>query len=298
MTYHSGFVALIGKPNVGKSTLVNRLVGRKVAITSSKPQTTRQRMLGVLHGENHQAVLVDTPGIMEPKSKLHRTMVGAATSEAKGADLVLFLVESTHQPTDEDKKVAKFCARIAEERPVWLVVTKSDKAKPELEEACKELLPQAQRVFTVSSKSGEGVAELAEALAAALPEGPPYFPPEQVSEQNDRLWMAEVIREKVLLKTRQEVPHAVAVTVEELREGKAGPGSLYGRAILYVERDSQKGILIGKKGHLLKEVGAEARVELEKAWGVSLYLDLWVKVKKDWRDREDWLKYLGLESQG
>lgn len=294
MSYRSGFVALIGKPNVGKSTLVNCLVGRKVAITSSKPQTTRQRMLGVLHGVDYQAVLVDTPGIMAAKSKLHRSMITTARQEARDADLVLWMVESTHTPTAEDEAVARMVAELAGKKPCWLVLTKSDKLKEEVPEQCAALLPEASQSFQVSALTGQGVTALARAVATALPEGPPYFPPDQVSEQNDRLWLAEVVREKVLHYTRQEVPHAVAVTVEELRPGKAGEGSLYGRAILYVERDTQKKILIGKDGALLKRVGAEARKELEAAWQKSLYLDLWVKVKKDWRDREDWLSYLGL----
>lgn len=293
MSYRSGFVALVGKPNVGKSTLVNSLVGRKVAITSSKPQTTRQRMLGVLHGVDYQAVLVDTPGMMTPKSKLHRAMVGAATQEARQADVVMWLVESTHHPTEEDQQVARFVSELSKHKTVWLVLTKSDKAKEGVEQECKALLPEAAEVFVLSAKTGKGVTDLAAAIESSLPEGPPYFPPDQVSEQNDRLWMSEVIREKVLRVTRQEIPHSVAVTVEELREGKSGPDSLYGRAILYVERDSQKGILIGKDGSLLKKVGAESRKELEQAWGKPLFLDLWVKVKKDWRDRDDWLHFLG-----
>lgn len=293
MSYHSGFIALVGKPNVGKSTLVNTLVGRKVAITSSKPQTTRQRMLGVLHGKNYQAVLVDTPGMMNPKTRLHKSMIGAATQEAEGADLVLWLVESTHLPTEEDQRVARFVQSL--ERPAWLVLTKMDKQKEGVVEACRALLPEADQEHQISAKTGLGIGPLVESVRDSLPEGPPYFPPDQVSEQNDKLWMAEVIREKVLQATRQEVPHAVAVTVEELREGKGGEGTLYGRALLYVEKKSQKGILIGKDGGLLKKVGADSRRELEQAWGKSVYLDLWVKVKKDWRERDDWLRYLGYQ---
>lgn len=293
MSYRSGFVALLGKPNVGKSTLVNQLVGRKVAITSSKPQTTRQRMLGVLHGVDYQAVLVDTPGIMQAKTKLHKSMIGAATQEAEGADLVFWMVESTHMPTAEDERVARFLTGLSEKTPVWLVLTKMDKAKEGVLEACQALLPDARGFHQISAVTGLGITELKTAIKGMLPEGPPYFPPDQVSEQNDKLWLAEVVREKVLEATRQEVPHAVAVTVEELREGKGGEDTLYGRAILYVERDSQKGILIGKNGELLKKIGKESRRELEAAWGKSLYLDLWVKVKKDWRERDDWLRYLG-----
>lgn len=294
LSYHSGFVALLGKPNVGKSTLVNCLVGKKVAITSSKPQTTRQRMLGVFHGADFQAVLVDTPGIMTEQNKLHKAMVASATAEAQEADVVLWLVESTHLPTEEDRRVAEMAQKLAGSRPIWLVLTKIDKQKEGVVEACRELLPDAAQTFLVSAQDGVGVSELAAALKDALPEGPPYFPPGQVSEQNDSLWLAEVIREKVLENSRQEIPHSVAVTVEELREGKSGPDSIYGRVILYVERDSQKGILIGKNGDLLKKIGTQARKELSQQWGKPVFLDLWVKVKSDWRDREDWLRYLGL----
>ena len=295
MSFHSGFVALVGKPNVGKSTLVNRLVGRKVAITSSKPQTTRQRMLGVFHGSDFQAVLVDTPGMMLPKSGLHRKMLTTATQEAREADLVLWLAESTHFPTEEDQKVGQVLADMAAQgRPVWLVLTKVDKMKEGVAEAYRQLAPFVSKTFQLSALSGAGVPDLLKEFVAALPEGPAFFPSDQVTEQNDRLWLAEIVREKVLSRTRQEIPHSVAVTVEELREAEGNGQGLYGRVILYVERESQKRILIGKKGELLKRVGMDARKELEADWGRPLFLDLWVKVKEDWRDREDWLQSFGL----
>lgn len=293
MSFQSGFVALVGKPNVGKSTLVNRLVGRKVAITSDKPQTTRQRMLGVFHGDDFQAVLVDTPGMMLPKSQLHKKMISAASQEAREADIVLWLAELTHRPTEEDERVGRLLREAAEDRPVWLVLTKKDKAREGVREAYAELCPELAHVFELSAKTGEGVPDLLKALVGALPEGPAFFPTDQITEQNDRLWLAEVVREKVLSMTRQEVPHAVAVTVEEMRPAEGGGDGLYARAILYVEKDSQKRILVGRKGALLKRVGMETRKELEAAWGRSLYLDLWVKVKEDWREREDWLRIFG-----
>jgi GTP-binding protein Era len=291
LTFHSGFVALIGKPNVGKSTLTNRLVGRKVAITSSKPQTTRQRMLGVFHGADFQAVLVDTPGIMHPRSRLHKKMLAVANQEARQADLVLWLAELTHLPTEEDRHIVRLLGQQAAGRPVWLVLTKADSAKEGVAEALAALSPGLP-TYRLSAKTGEGVPDLLKDLVAALPEGPAFFPPDQVSEQNDRLWLSEVVREKVLSMTRQEVPHAVAVTVEELRPGENGEG-LFARALLYVEKESQKKILVGRKGSLLKRVGIAARKELEAEWGCPLYLDLWVKVKEDWRDRDDWLRHLG-----
>ena len=294
MSFQSGFIAVVGKPNVGKSTLVNRIVGRKVAITSDKPQTTRQRMLGVFHGGDFQAVLVDTPGMMLPKSQLHKKMITAASHEAREADIVLWLAEMTHLPTEEDMRVGRLLKDVAESRPVWLVLTKMDKPREGVEQAYAELgSPYLAKTFKLSAKTGEGVPDLLKDMVAALPEGPAFFPPDQITEQNDRLWLAEVVREKVLSMTRQEVPHAVAVAVEELRPAEGGGDGLYARAILYVERDSQKRILVGSKGALLKRVGMETRKELEKAWGRSLYLDLWVKVKEDWREREDWLRIFG-----
>jgi GTP-binding protein Era len=295
MSFQSGFIALVGKPNVGKSTLVNRLIGSKVAITSAKPQTTRQRMLGVFHGSDFQAVLVDTPGMMLPKSQLHKKMVTTASNEARQADLILWLAEMTHFPTAEDESVGKILKDVAQKSsPVWLVLTKMDKAKEGVAEAYAKLCPEVAKTYQLSAKTGAGVPDLLKDLVAVLPEGPAFFPPGQVTEQNERLWLAEVVREKVLSMTRQEVPHAVAVTVEELRPAEGGGDGLYGRAILYVEKDSQKRILVGKNGALLKRVGTEARKELEASWGRPLYLDLWVKVKEDWREREDWLKIFGL----
>lgn len=293
MSFRSGFVALVGKPNVGKSTLVNRLVGRKVAITSNKPQTTRQRMLGVLHGDDFQAVLIDTPGIMISKNRLHKKMVSTAGHEAREADMVLWLAELTHRPTDEDENVAKMLAEVAQKRPVWLVLTKSDKTAEGVAQAYAETFPFVHKTYELSAKTGVGVPELYFDIVGTLPEGPVFFPPDQVSEQNDRMWLSEVLRENVLKLTRQEVPHAVAVTIEELRPAKGDADGLYGRAILYVEKESQKRILVGKDGSLLKRVGTETRKELEKTWGKSLYLDLWVKVKSDWREREDWLRIFG-----
>lgn len=293
MSFHSAFVAFVGKPNVGKSTLVNRLVGRKVAITSDKPQTTRQRMLGVFHGDDFQAVLVDTPGMMLPKTQLHKKMVTAASQEAREADIVLWLAEETHLPTQEDERVARLLKDVAKTgRPVWLVLTKLDKAKEGVAQAYAELAPEIARTFRLSAKTGAGVPDLLKELVAALPEGPAFFPPDQVTEASERLWLAEVLREKVLTMTRQEVPHSVAVTVEELRPAETGDG-LYARAIFYVEKESQKRIVVGKNGSMLKRVGIHTRKELEAAWERPLYLDLWVKVKEDWRDREDWLKIFG-----
>lgn len=289
--YRSGFVALVGKPNVGKSTLINRLVGQKVAITSSKPQTTRHRILGVVHGDGFQVVLVDTPGYLSPRNVLGEKMLAYAQEEMKESDLVLLLGELTHAPTEDDAVVAR---HVAERPKSWLVLTKQDLEKKEGLREAYSGLGEFEKTFVVSAVTGEGIDELVKALAEAMPEGVSYFPPDQVSDQNQRLLAAEVIREKVLRHTRQEVPHAAAVAVEELKPGET-EGVTYVNAYLYVERETQKRIVVGKGGELIKKVSTEARLELEQLWETRVFLDLWVKVKKDWRDREDWLRALGYE---
>ncbi len=287
MTFKSGFVALVGKPNVGKSTLLNALVGSKVAITSPQPQTTRRRMLGVVHRKDFQIVLVDTPGLSAPHTELGKRMVGAAQSESRDADVVLFLGEITHPPTDQDRAAIEMLGKV--QAPVFLVGSKLDKAKrpEEALELYKELR-SFDEVIPISALKGTNLPALLKAITDRLQEGPPYYPPDQVSDQNDRLLIEEVVREKVLLNTRQEVPHAVAVQVEEMREG-------YAAVNLYVEREGQKRILIGKGGSVLKKIGQLAREELELLLGRKLFLELWVKVKADWRDRPDWLRSLGYE---
>ncbi len=294
--YRSGFVALLGKPNVGKSTLLNRLVGAKVAITSPKPQTTRRRILGVRHGEGHQIVFVDTPGFYPAEHMLGRRMLESARTEGQEADLVVMVVEGTHLPTDDDRRVGEFLQSVR--APKLLVVNKVDLVHPK-----EELLPRMvayqqlgdfQEVFPLSAREGENLEPLIEALLARLPEGDPYFPADQVSDQNQEILVEEIIREKVLLGTRHEVPHAVAVHLEEFRPGQ-NPATQYIRALVYVEREGQKAILVGKGGARLKKIGTTARAELEPLLGKPVFLDLWVKVKEDWRDRSDWLRTLGYE---
>lgn len=290
MTFKSGFVALVGKPNVGKSTLLNALVGTKVAITSPQPQTTRRRVLGVVHRKDFQIVLVDTPGLSQPQHELGKRMVGTAQSESRDADVVLFLGELTHPPTDQDRAAIELLGRV--KAPVFLVGSKLDKAKrpDEALELYKELRA-FDEVIPISAVTGKNLPQLLKLVTSRLVEGPPYYPEDQVTDQNQRLLIEEVVREKVLLNTRQEVPHAVAVQVEELREGEP----LYAAVNLYVEREGQKRILIGKGGSVLKKIGSLAREELEQLLGKRIFLELWIKVKADWRDRPDWLRSLGYE---
>lgn len=294
--FRSGFVALVGKPNVGKSTLLNHLVGSKVAITSPKPQTTRRRILGVRHGEGHQVVFVDTPGFFPAEHLLGRRMLESARTEGQEADVVVLVVEGTHMPTDDDRRVGEFLQGIR--APKLLVVNKVDLVKPKelllpRIEAYRELA-DFQDIFPCSAVEGDNLDLLVEALVRLLPEGHPYFPPDQVSDQNQEILVEELIREKVLHHTRQEVPHAVAVHLEEFRPGE-NPETWFVRAIIYVERDGQKAILVGKGGGMLKKIGSAAREELETLLGRRVFLDLWVKVKEDWRERSDWLRTLGYE---
>lgn len=294
--FRSGFVALLGKPNVGKSTLLNRMVGTKVAITSPKPGTTRRRVLGVRHGPGHQIVFVDTPGFYPAENMLGSRMLKSAQTEGQEADVVLLVTEGTHLPTDDDRRVAEFLQGVR--APKLLVVNKVDLVKPK-----EALLPRLEayrdlgvfeEIFPVSATEGDNLDRLLEALVQRLPEGHPYFPEDQVSDQNREIMAEEIIREKVLRNTRQEVPHAVAVQIEEFRPGE-NPDTHFIRAIVYVEREGQKAILVGKGGAMLKKIGSQAREELEVHYGKRVFLDLWVKVKEDWRDRSDWLRALGYE---
>lgn len=294
--FRSGFIALIGKPNVGKSTLLNRLVGTKVAITSPKPQTTRRRILGVRHGPGHQMVFVDTPGFCPAEHVLGKRMLESAQTEGREADIVVLVTDGTHMPTDEDRRVGEFLAGVSACK--LLVVNKVDLVKPK-----EALLPRLmayqelagfEEVFPLSAREGQNLDPLIHCLLSRLPPGDPYFPADQVSDQNQELLAEEIIREKVLRTTRQEVPHSVAVRLEECRPGD-NPSTWFIRALVYVEREGQKAILVGKNGTMLKKIGSQARAELETLLGKKVFLDLWVKVKPDWRDRADWLRALGYE---
>jgi len=302
--HRSGFVAVIGRPNVGKSTLMNRLVGQKVAIVSPKPQTTRSRILGILTREDFQAIFVDTPGIHRPRHKLGRAMVATATRAIPDADVVLFMVDVSVPPTGQDRAIAKLI-REQTQSPVILVLNKMDLLPPE------KVQPHTEAYWEVVTEMGEGrgggwmmtvategtnLDDLLELIVAALPEGPRYYPSDQVTDQTEREIGAELIREQVLRHVRQEVPHAVAVVVEEFKE--RGGDVVYVGANIFVERDSQKGIIIGKRGQMLRRIGSAARQEIERMTGGQVYLDLWVKVRKGWRRDGRALRHLGYDARG
>ncbi len=295
--HRSGFVALIGRPNAGKSTLVNALVGQKIAIVSSKPQTTRNRILGIVTRPAYQIMLVDTPGIhKDPAFRLNRRMIEQAVAAIPDADVILFMVDLTTTPRDEDAHIATLLRQKAAQRPVLLVGNKVDRVPQEQAEthldAYHTLLPGSIPVPAISALEGAALDTLLEAIVARLPEGPRYYPDAQLTDQTEWHIAAELIREAVLNLTRQEVPHASAVLVEEFEERENG--ITYISATLWVERDSQKPILIGKGGEKLKRIGSAARAELERFIGGQVYLDLWVKVKPKWRDDVNRLRELEL----
>ncbi len=303
--HRSGFVAVIGRPNVGKSTLMNRFVGQKVAIVSPKPQTTRSRILGILTRPDAQVIFVDTPGLYLPRHKLGQAMVATATRAIPDADVVLFMVDVSVPPTGEDRMIAGLVQEHTE-APVILVLNKMDllpaeKVKPHTEaywELVSLLPPPVGEgrgggwMMTIATE-GVNLDKLLNLIVAALPEGPRYYPGDQVTDQTEREIAAELIREQVLRYTRQEVPHAVAVVVEEFKERENGV--IYVAANVFVEKESQKGIIIGRRGQMLRQIGSAARQEIERMAGGRVYLDLWVKVRKGWRQDEQELRRLGYE---
>ncbi|QQE77331.1 GTPase Era [Alicyclobacillus sp. SO9] len=292
--YHSGFAALIGRPNVGKSTLLNALVGQKVAIMSNRPQTTRNRIRGVLTTDEVQIVFIDTPGIHEPKHQLGQYMVLAAESTLNEVDLVLFVCDATEPNHPGDKAILERLKKT--KTPAFLIINKVDAVpktavltmidKMNQQHLFKEIIP-------VSAKDGTQLEELKHLIAGALPEGPKYYPDDMVTDHPEQFVIAEFVREKVLRLTREEVPHSVMVDIEQLEY--RSNGVVYANAVIYCERESQKGILIGKRGDVLRRVGQLARQDLEALFGSKVYLDLWVKVKKDWRNQQGLLHKFGFD---
>ncbi len=292
--FHSGFVTLIGRPNAGKSTLTNQLVGEKVAIISDKPQTTRNTIRGIYTDERMQVVLLDTPGVHKPKFKLGERMMNSINDALAGCDIILYLVDVTESFGAGEEYILSMLQKDAPKTPVFLILNKIDLFKKE------QLLPLISfyadkysfaEIIPLSAFSGENKDSLLEAIYKLLPEGPCYYPPDTVSDLPENMLVAELIREQALRLTTDEVPHSIAVTVSELEE--RDNGLLYIGANIYVERDSQKGIIIGKQGAMLKKIGAAARWEIEKIFGCRVYLDIRVRAKKDWRNNtgllDNWL---------
>lgn len=295
--FRSGFVGVIGKPNVGKSTLMNYYLGEKVAIVSPKPQTTREAQYGILTRPESQIIFVDTPGIHEPATMLGEYMVDAATTSLAESDVILFIVDLSGKPDAEDVRIASLLQEL--DKPVLLAMNKGDLIKPGSalphQAAYHALVPKAEP-FTISAASGDGCNRLLDAIVKLLPIGPLYFPPEQITDTHVRDNAADLIREKVLMHFGQEVPHAVAVQIEDFKE--RNDNLIYIAATVFVERESQKGILIGKQGRALKKLGEASRPDLETMLGARVYLELWVKVLKNWRKDERALRRLGYRAVG
>ncbi len=294
--FKSGFVTLIGRPNVGKSTLMNRMIGQKIAITSNKPQTTRTRIQTVYHDERGQIVFLDTPGIHKAKNKLGQYMVNTAEKTFQEVDLVLWLVEPTAFIGKGERHIAEALQR--SKAPVILVMNKIDTVKKaellEYINAYKDVLDFAE-IIPVSARSGDGVDDLIGTMFQYMEEGPQYYDEDTVTDQPERQIVAELIREKALRLLSDEIPHGIAVSIEQMRDHPGRRPMVDIDATIICEKDSHKGIIIGKQGNMLKRIGISARKDIEDFLQVSVNLKLWVKVKKDWRDSDFLLKNFGFD---
>ena len=291
--HRSSFVNIIGNPNVGKSSLTNSLLGHKLSIITSKAQTTRHRILAILNEENYQLVISDTPGIIKPAHKLHETMMGFVSLTTEDADILLYVVEYKDHTLKDEKLFSKI-KKI--NIPVILVINKIDlidqnKLNDELD-FWKLKLPNAE-IWPISVKESFNIDKLLERLVELSPESPPFFPKDQLTDRNERFFVNEIIREKILLNYKKEVPYSVEVLTEEFKEDE---NIIRIRSVIYVERPTQKGILIGHKGSAIKNLGTVSRIDLEKFFSKKVFLDLHVKVNKNWRSDENKLKKFGYQN--
>ncbi|MTV20301.1 GTPase Era [Staphylococcus delphini] len=290
--YKSGFVTIIGRPNVGKSTFVNRVIGHKIAIMSDKAQTTRNKIQGVMTQQDAQIVFLDTPGIHKPKHKLGDYMMKVAKNTLSEIDTVMFMVNVNEEIGRGDAYIMEMLKTV--KTPVILVLNKIDLVHPD---ALMPRIEQYQRymdfaeIIPISALEGHNVDHFINVLKSYLPEGPQYYPDGQISDHPEQFVVSELIREKILQTTSEEIPHAIGVNVERMTQ--ESEDRVHIEAVIYVERDSQKGIVIGKGGKKLKEVGKRARLDIEHLLGSKVYLDLWVKVQKDWRNKSSFIKQMG-----
>ena len=290
--FKSGYVSITGEPNVGKSTLLNAIMGEKLAIVTPKPQTTRNRITGILTTDSHQIIFLDTPGVLTPKYRLQEQMVKAAYTAITDADLVLYMIDVNRLNSGIEEKIFDELKRAVQQ--VILVINKIDLIpNPTLLPiiaSYQEKLPFLE-IIPISATTGNGVSQLRESIVKYLPQGPTYFPPDQISDLPERFFVSETIREKIFLRTSQEIPYASSVVIEEFAERPNG--KIYISAMLYVERQSQKGILVGKGGRTIKRIGQLARAEIEQFLEATVFLDLRVSVKADWRRDERKLNDMG-----
>ncbi len=288
--HRSGLVAVVGRPNVGKSTLINAILGQKIAIVTAKPQTTRQRQLGIFTNDEAQVLFIDTPGIHRPRSVLGNYMVGVAHDALKDADVILWILDAAAPPTNEDQNIAALLGRITPWTPRVLALNKIDLAHDSAEFAAHLALCEYEKALPISAREGRGISDLIACLIPLLPPGPRYYPADQASETNLRFLAAEIIRERIIELTDDEVPHAVAVEITRFREKRR---STEIEASIFVERGSQKGIVIGKRGDMIKRIGVESRVALESLLEAHVHLETRVKVQKNWRSNAEFMRRIG-----
>ena len=289
--HRAGFVNIVGNPNVGKSTLSNRLVGERLSIITSKAQTTRHRIMGIVNGEDYQIVFSDTPGVLKPKFRLQQSMLEYSTGALIDADVLLYVTDVIESPT----KNQDYLDRVAKEKiPILLIINKIDLLKGNddlvrIIEQWKQLLPNAE-VFPTSALENFNVDNIMKRIVELLPESPPYFGKDALTDRSSRFFVTEIVREKILMTYDKEVPYATQVIVEKFDESDK---AIHIMAVIYVERDTQKGIIIGHQGKMLKRVGTEARKDIEKFFEKKVFLELYVKVEKDWRNQENKLRAFG-----
>lgn len=295
-SFKSGFVAIIGRPNVGKSTFMNKAIGQKIAITSDKSQTTRNKIQGIYTNKDMQMIFIDTPGIHKPKHQLGDFMVKIAENTLNEVDAVLFMIDAKEGYGKGDQYIIDRLQHV--NRPIFLIINKVDLIHPD------DLFPlitqykdkcDFEEIVPISALEGNNVPHLIQLLEKHLPEGPQYYPEDQVTDHPERFIMEELIREKVLRLTREEIPHSIAVVIENIEDRKSD--NMLIQATIYTERDSQKGILIGKRGSMLKTIGKQARKDIEALLGTRIYLELWIKVQKDWRNNPRHLRELGFRKE-
>jgi GTP-binding protein Era len=291
--HKSGFISIIGRPNVGKSTFLNRVIGQKIAIMSDKPQTTRNKVQGVLTTNDAQFIFIDTPGIHKPKHKLGDFMMKVAQNTLKEVDVILFMVNAQEGfGRGEEFILEKF---LSVRTPIFLVINKIDQVHPDellkIIESYKEKY-EFSEIIPISALEGNNVETLLGQIKEYIPEGPQFYPADQVTDHPERFIVSELIREKALHLTREEIPHSLAVTIDKM-ERREDKDVIHVMATIIVERDSQKGIVIGKQGKMLKEIGKRARVDIENLLGSKVFLELWVKVQKDWRNKMSQLRDFG-----
>ncbi|WP_456383213.1 GTPase Era [Persephonella sp.] len=296
--FRAGFVALIGRPNVGKSTIMNNILGTKLSIVSPKPQTTRMRILGVKHDKDAQIIFLDTPGVQKGKDLLTKVVMESAVGSMEEADVLVLIIEADKGWTREDELILENYIKKLN-KPTILVINKIDKMEdkrlllPLIEESAKKY--DFAEIIPMSAVKGENLDRFVEALKKYLPESPPLFPEDQITDLPLRFYIAEIIREKIFQNTRQELPYSAAVEVESIEEGERNKNLVIINATIYVEKDNHKGIIIGKKGQMLKKIGQQAREELEHLLGKKVHLNLWVKVKPRWKEDIRLLKMLGYQ---